>query len=172
MDVPSVNVQIEDYFPPGFQSSNVHLDSSLNTQIHTPGLNVSGHIEAPHVGVSIGTPTVYVQQPPPQQITVVQGNPQTIQMQIIPTADAVCGQAIPILDPTMGLVVLILNIFFCGLGTMVVGCIGKDVNAVTWIVIGLVQLFTALCFVGWLLSILTGLKVYLRATQPRVATLL
>jgi len=84
----------------------------------------------------------------------------------------VCGNPIPVLDPGTALVVLILNIFFPGVGTIVCGCVGRNSNVVAWFFIGILQLVLIFCLIGWIWAIITGIQVLQRANQPRTVTLL
>jgi TM2 domain-containing membrane protein YozV len=64
------------------------------------------------------------------------------------------------INPTntvMGIVCLVLNIFFPGIGTMVNGCLG--VHCSTGIIYGILQLLTAPLLIGWIWSIIYGIKI-------------
>jgi len=80
--------------------------------------------------------------------------------QYVPRPLMICGGAVPIVDTTTALILLILNIVvFPGLGTMVLGCLNHNQPKCRFIWIGFAQLFTAFCCVGWVWSIVTGIKV-------------
>ena len=64
------------------------------------------------------------------------------------------------LDGTMGLVVLILNILCCGLGTVLAGVLAKGDAMVPGIVIGLVQWFFCWLFCPWIWAIYVGWTIY------------
>ena len=68
-------------------------------------------------------------------------------------------EAIHRIDPTMAIVCLLLNIFICpGLGTMVHACMGHDAGQ--GIIYGLLQFLTTPFFlVGWIWSIVYGVKI-------------
>jgi hypothetical protein len=61
----------------------------------------------------------------------------------------------PCVDKVMAVIILLLNIFLPGFGTIVMGCVGN--NAGGWICIGICQLFLAFLIIGWIWSIITGL---------------
>lgn len=155
---------------------NVNSGSGVHMNMNVPSPNMNVHVntnvpQPPMMHVHMNTPTVYTP-------TVYVEQQQMPQQQVIVTStaapfDIFCGQAIPDIDPTMGLVILILNICISGLGTMLVACVGRgEVNAVTWIVIGFAQLCLLFVFVGWVWSIYVGLLVYRHSIQPKVAVAL
>ncbi len=121
--------------------------------------------------------------PPPQPqmtTTTVTVQPQYYPQPVIQPAvivgvsnePTVCGNPIPILDPGTACVVLIINILFPGIGTMIVGCAGRNANCYAWFCIGILQIFLLFCFIGWIWAIITGIQVMARANQPRTVTLL
>lgn len=154
----------------------VHSTASINVGVPTVGFHsnvgmgggmsmgvsgVNANINVPQPNVVISTP-VY----PVEPVVIVTKDPEF-------NADVICGQQIPYLDSTTALIILILNIIIPGLGTMLVGCLGRNANCVAWFLIGLAQDFlTAVC-VGWIWSILTGLAIYKKSNeQPRNTVLL
>ena len=64
------------------------------------------------------------------------------------------------LDKTMGLVVLLLNVFGSGLGTVLAGVLAKGDAMVPAIVIGLVQWFFCWLLCPWIWAIYVGWKIY------------
>ncbi len=90
--------------------------------------------------------------PPPNNIVVVTQQPSSPQFVLI--QDQTDGY--PRLDKTTALVILILNIFFPGIGTMIMGCIGN--NAGGFICIGICQLLLTFLLIGWIWSIITGVN--------------
>lgn len=96
--------------------------------------------------------------------------PQTI---VITVNDPhICGNVIPILDPGTACVILILNIFFPGVGTMVMGCAGRNANCIAWFFIGWLQLIMTFLLIGWIWSIITGCHAVSRANSPKTVALL
>jgi hypothetical protein len=65
---------------------------------------------------------------------------------------------IPTTSKVVGIIILILNIFFPGVGTMLLACIGGSF-VVEHLVIGLLQFFTAFLIIGWIWSIYWGILV-------------
>jgi hypothetical protein len=70
----------------------------------------------------------------------------------------------PRLDTTTALIILILNILFPGIGTIVMGC-QPGVNSGSWICIGILQMFLTLFIIGWIWSIITGIICLSNARQ-------
>ena len=64
------------------------------------------------------------------------------------------------LEKTMGLVVLILNIFCSGLGTVLAGVLAKGDAMVPGIVIGLIQWFFCWALCPWIWAIYVGWTIY------------
>ena len=64
----------------------------------------------------------------------------------------------PVLSTPAAILILLLNIFFPGVGTMVIGCIsGTEVAG--WICMGLLQLLLAFIIIGWIWAIFTGVMI-------------
>ncbi len=59
-------------------------------------------------------------------------------------------------------IILIINIFMPGIGTMIVACLGTN-NSVYFLVSGLFQLITAYFLIGWILAIWTSVELILSA---------
>jgi len=64
----------------------------------------------------------------------------------------------PILGKTLALIILILNIFFPGLGTMIMGCSSESCGK--WFCYGLLQSLLAPLIIGWIWAICTGIKCH------------
>ena len=64
------------------------------------------------------------------------------------------------LDKTMGLIVLILNVFGSGVGTVVAGVLAKGDALVPAIVVGLVQWFFCWLLCPWIWAIYVGYTIY------------
>lgn len=62
---------------------------------------------------------------------------------------------IPVLDQGTAIVVLIVNLFFPGVGTIVAGAIGK----VPMIGKGIAQLILSIIIVGWIWALVTSIQV-------------
>ena len=77
------------------------------------------------------------------------------------------GRVIPKLNPTLAIGLLIVNIFFPGLGTMIVGCVSsqKDVCG-GWFCIGFLQMIFALCIFGWVWAIISACAIVSVANDP------
>ena len=63
-------------------------------------------------------------------------------------------------DGSMGLIVFLINTFFWpGLGTIIAGMKTQDKEN-KCLIVGLIQMFTAVFLIGWIWSIITGWKIY------------
>jgi hypothetical protein len=60
----------------------------------------------------------------------------------------------PEMSSGTAILILILNILFPGLGTMIMGCMSDSPGS--WICIGLLQFFLCFIIIGWIWSIVTG----------------
>ncbi len=133
------------------------VDNKSNTHTHT---HTHDHKEHGKEKSSISDPDFY--------------KSQTLQ----DTSDkvrTVGGRVIPKLSPTMASGVLLLNIFFPGLGTMVVGCYISEKNSESenknevccgWFCIGLLQMIFASCIFGWVWSIIAACSIMSVANDP------
>ena len=61
----------------------------------------------------------------------------------------------PPLSQGSAILILVLNIFFPGLGTMVMGCMSE--SACYWICVGITQFLLCFIIVGWIWAIITGI---------------
>ena len=68
----------------------------------------------------------------------------------------------PVLSIPMAWLILIVNIFFPGVGTIVVGCMGVE-NPGYFFCWGIFQLLTAFFLLGWILAIQTSIALILKA---------
>ena len=59
-------------------------------------------------------------------------------------------------------IILIINIFMPGIGTMIVACLGTN-NSLYFLVSGLFQLITAYFLIGWILAIWTSVELIMSA---------
>ena len=72
--------------------------------------------------------------------------------------DDLAKELAPVKSP-MHIVLLILNIIWSGLGTMINSCMGSKFNS-TCFLVGLIQWLTAFCLVGWIWSIYWGILIF------------
>ncbi len=70
---------------------------------------------------------------------------------------------LPTLNKVMAIVILVLNIFFPGVGTLICACIGPKFETDN-IIVGLLQLLLAGCIIGWIWSIWWGIIVLQKAS--------
>jgi hypothetical protein len=89
---------------------------------------------------------INVQQPNYQNHTVNQNNSQLILKHDI---------MYPRMSIDLSFIILIINIFIPGMGTMIMACCSK--YFCTWMWIGLAQLFLSGLIIGWVWSIMTGI---------------
>ncbi len=70
---------------------------------------------------------------------------------------------LPEMNKILAIVILVLNIFFPGIGTMCLFfiCGFKSEH----LVVGLIQLITAICIVGWVWSVLWGVILVTKSKQ-------
>lgn len=101
---------------------------------------------------------------------MVQGDPTTYTaVGIIQTAnnENLCGNPIPAVSECGALIVLILNIFWPGLGTVILGLIGYQANCCAFFCLGLLQFILApVLLIGWIWAICTGCSAMRVAAQP------
>lgn len=76
--------------------------------------------------------------------------------------------SLPSLNPALAVLLLVVNIFLPGVGTMILGCINGDCN---WqhLIVGLLQLITAGIIIGWIWSIWWGILLVQRSTKNQAA---
>jgi hypothetical protein len=65
---------------------------------------------------------------------------------------------IPCLSKTWAIIILIINIFLPGWGTIVLGCLSEH-HSSYFILIGFLQFLLAGLIIGWIWAIITGVKV-------------
>jgi TM2 domain-containing membrane protein YozV len=71
---------------------------------------------------------------------------------------------LPVLHKTVAIIILIFNIFFPGVGTMMLSCIGGTFK-IEHVWIGLVQFFTSICVFGWVWSVLWGIILVMKSKE-------
>lgn len=87
-----------------------------------------------------------------------QGATNVIVVQV--NQDSICGHPIPRVDPCTALIILLLNIFFPGWGTVVLGCVGYNANCCKFLLLGILQfLLVPVILIGWIWAIITGIAV-------------
>jgi hypothetical protein len=64
----------------------------------------------------------------------------------------------PSLDIGIAVVILIINIIFPGVGTMIAGCVSGH-NVGTFICMGIAQIFLSISIFGWIWAIFTGVMI-------------
>lgn len=69
----------------------------------------------------------------------------------------------PVLDMTMAIVVLAVNLFFPGIGTIIAGIVGKQ----KLIGRGIAQLLLSLVFVGWIWALITSIQCLSNANASK-----
>jgi len=65
----------------------------------------------------------------------------------------------PCLDRNTALVILLLNVFLCGIGTITMGCTVGGQRGNSWVCIGIIQFLLWITLIGWAWSIFTGIMV-------------
>ena len=70
---------------------------------------------------------------------------------------------LPEMNKILAIVILVLNIFFPGIGTMCLFCLYEFKTE--YLVVGLIQLITAVCIVGWVWSVLWGVILVAKSKQ-------
>ena len=68
-------------------------------------------------------------------------------------------------ESNMGIIILLLNIFFSGAGTIVAGVLtGGTFQVINNIIVGFLQLLLLpYCLLGWIWSVYTGYLIYKKA---------
>ena len=64
------------------------------------------------------------------------------------------------LEGMMGLIILVLSVFFPGWSTIIAGVLAGGDNLMPVVVIGVLQYHTCWLLIGWLWSIFVGFKIY------------
>jgi hypothetical protein len=72
---------------------------------------------------------------------------------------------LPSLNPALAVILLIINIFLPGVGTMILGCINGGCD-ITHIVVGILQFITAGIIIGWIWSIWWGILLVQKSAKP------
>jgi hypothetical protein len=69
----------------------------------------------------------------------------------------------PILTKGMAWLILVINIFLPGIGTMIVGCLTSGINTWYFFLIGFLQLITTCIIIGWVFAIWTSILLIIKA---------
>ncbi len=94
---------------------------------------------------------------------IMGSQPQIIVIKEVHKVESKERSLYPKLDNCTAILILILNIFFPGIGTMIIGCVAGHDQA-TWICIGLAQMLLAcIFFIGWIWAIVTGVVIVLKS---------
>ena len=72
---------------------------------------------------------------------------------------------IPSIDPCGAFLILITNIFFPGIGTLFLACIGPSSSFSSQFSAGILQLILAPCIIGWIWSIYWGILIVRKSRQ-------
>jgi len=67
----------------------------------------------------------------------------------------------------VAIVILLINVFFPGLGTMFIGCISGKYTGY-WICIGLCQMLLAFIIIGWIWAIFTAVMLLTKAETKNI----
>mmetsp|Transcript_23867 Transcript_23867/g.49937 ORF Transcript_23867/g.49937 Transcript_23867/m.49937 type:complete len:94 (+) Transcript_23867:30-311(+) len=77
--------------------------------------------------------------------------------------DDVKNQSVPAMDSAnMGILILLLNIFLPGIGSIVAGVMKSKTST---IVLGVIQLLTSAFILGWIFSIWWGILIYQKSAN-------
>ena len=79
-------------------------------------------------------------------------------------AQGACDKSVVKVDKTMALILLIVNILFSGIGTMISACIGPEFNSMA-LIFGILQLICTFLIFGWCWSIYHGVLIYKKAEE-------
>ena len=82
--------------------------------------------------------------------------------------EQICGHTIPHVNSCMALIILIINIFLPGTGTMLTGCCGTGANCCAFLLLGILQFLLFPLLIGWVWSICTGIAVVRVSGTPNV----
>jgi hypothetical protein len=74
---------------------------------------------------------------------------------------------IPVVSKLCALIILLLNIFLPGWGTIVLGIISPH-HTSFFILIGFLQFILTGIIIGWVWSIITGVKVWIKASNHNI----
>lgn len=69
---------------------------------------------------------------------------------------------IPVTSKVIAIILLVLNIFFPGVGTLIMACVGGQFMC-EHIICGVLQILLAFIIIGWVWSIVWGVFLLLRA---------
>ncbi|CDF32743.1 unnamed protein product [Chondrus crispus] len=73
------------------------------------------------------------------------------------------------LPQEMSMIILAINVFFPGVGTMIAGCMGTKNNCST-ITVGILQLLLSVFLIGWIWAIIWSVMLYKKVAKQNVPT--
>ncbi len=76
-------------------------------------------------------------------------------------------ETIPSVSTCMAGLVLIINIFLPGLGTLLLACLGPSFTCTTQTCVGILQILTAPFIIGWIWSIYWGILACSKSYEPQ-----
>jgi hypothetical protein len=129
-----------------FHPQQVYQQSTL-TQQPGPGYVPTNQPQYVPLPPNSGNNIIFVQQPLSPQYILISNE----------------THGYPRVSKANAIVILLLNIFFCGLGSIVMGCISPGAEG--FICIGILQILLGPCIIGWIWAIITGLNV-LKYSRP------
>jgi hypothetical protein len=96
-------------------------------------------------------------QTQPANVFVYESQPKVIVIEKAPSRHISHGHVYPSVSKGLAVLILILNIFLPGVGTIVLGCHSNE--PAYFILIGLAQMLLAWVIFGWIWSIMTAIQV-------------
>jgi hypothetical protein len=131
-----------------------------NDASHTNEKMINVEIEAPQIKISNE-----VTEPAPTPSLELYNKSSTFQEN--EKIRTVGGRVIPKLNPSLAIGLLIINIFFPGLGTMIVGCVSHQSDVCCgWVCVGLLQMIFASCIFGWVWAVISACAIVSVANDP------
>jgi len=188
-DAPSVSVNVN---ANNNVNANLNANSNMNVNYQQPNMNMQ--YQQPNVNMQ--TPNVnYNQGYQPQQqygggmnvgyqqqyvggMNMGYGQPQygmggvVVVNNMMNIRPWVCGRPVPKISPCAAIAVLILNIFWSGLGTMVCGCVPHEgsMNCIgdccCFFWLGFAHFILWYFIVGWILAMILGCQLIQVASMP------
>jgi hypothetical protein len=114
------------------------------------------------IGPSIQQPVIIQDQP--QMIPVHEPSPRDVKIAVDDHRHHNAEDKIPVVSRTMAMIILIMNIFLPGWGTVVLGFLSPH-HTTYFILIGLLQFILVGLIIGWVWAIITGVKTWNKASR-------